>query len=83
MTKKYIVPPSHPVIPCERYNEGKWERIEFLEIKKGDLLRFYNHEMKIVELDTPNHVGRARDNGYLNEEGIPAVWIDTDNIPDL
>lgn len=82
--EKYIVPPSNPINPVERYEDGKWVRIEFIDVKKGDILRVYDHEYK------PCPVGKdgiviATSNGFTNDDGIPTFIIETnpEKIPNI
>lgn len=84
---KYIIPPSNISInPVEKYENNKWIRIDFFEVKKGDLLRCFDHEYKIREVGTPNNVVRATTDCFeqkLEGKQIPTFGISLDNIPDL
>lgn len=82
--KKYIVPPSNDVNPLERYEDGKWTRIQFMDVKEGDILRIYNHEFKVQPVGR-NGVIVASSDGFLNEDGIATFQceIDENLIPDI
>jgi hypothetical protein len=81
--KEYIVPPTKSTQPCERFNEGKWERISFSEIKKDNLLRFYDRTYTLIKFNTPSHIVRAMKDAYKNPDGIYTVQLELDNIPNL
>ena len=82
--KKYIVPPSNQVNPVERYDNGKWTRIAHLDVKKGDILKVYDHTYKPMEAGR-NGIVLATSDGYENEDGIATFQceIDEDKIPNL
>lgn len=82
--KKYIVPPSKSINPVERYEDGKWVRIEYMDIKEGDILRVYNHKYE------PHTVGRngiviTKSNAMINNDGIYYFNCESDpeKIPNI